>query len=333
MFCPDCGHESIGPERFCNICGFPLGRLKKRLDTEEQAALGWAEKIVGKPKQKTELPPDAPVISYSTGREQQTEVETEGDRLRCERCGTKVALGIMCPACGDKLPMLSESDHFLPLVLAGLWRMLVAPRHFALNLGYPVKGGTIQPILYSGVFAALFILTLPLSRPELLFETENPVRPVATALVGLVFYVLGIPPLVYLTGGLIHWIAVILGGRAPFRRTLRVAAAGFICLMILGIVRNIIIFAFYFPRPFLVDFLAERIGVDLSEASAGAFGHLLFIALIIFAGWQFAWLFGGLHRLAWWKTMVHFLATYMALLWWFWILIMIVIPYRVAGFL
>ncbi len=333
MFCPDCGRDCDDSDNSCPLCGYPLNDLRQRLAGEERESLGWAEKIVGKPEDKSEEPPDDSLVSFATGKEKPREDEKEKDDLKCERCGAKVGIGVMCPGCGDRLPTLGESDPYLTYIFLGLWRMIVAPRNFALNFPYPVKGGTLQAFWVPGIFAGIYILTLPLSRPASMLHSENPVNPFALGLVGLAVYVLAVPPLLYLTTGLIHWTAKILGGRAPFRRTARIAGAGLIGLLILGIFRNLIFLLFFFVRTMAFQILENRFGFELSYDSGQDTWRILLILIIIFAGWQYAWMFGGLHRLAWWKTIVHFLATYVALLWWIWTAVLIVIPLRIAGYL
>ena len=103
MYCPDCGKAKKFRERYCSECGYPLSALQQCLEKEKEAQLGWAEKIVGKPKIEIIPPKEPPLTSFATGREEPRKVSEKSGRI-CERCGADVLLETSCPECGDRLP-------------------------------------------------------------------------------------------------------------------------------------------------------------------------------------------------------------------------------------
>jgi len=334
LFCPDCGRYSTDSDHFCTICGFPLEKLRQTLDNEKKAELGWAEKIVGKPDVKSVEPPDPPLISYATGKETpRQKKEEEQESFKCERCGIKTGVGTMCPNCGETLPSLIDNDPYLSLVLKNFFRMILAPRHYATKFPYPITGGTLQPLLWPGVFAAIFVLTLPFARSEQWLERGDPTQPLLPAFVGIPLYVLGTPVLVYLSTGLIYLISKLLGGTASYRRTARVFSGGLIIIFIYGIVRNIFTFLFYLGTPRIHRLVPPEIDIRIIKELSQSVERALLVFFLAFIGWQFMWAFGGLNRLSWWKTLILFLASYVAVLWWLWLYTMVLLPLNLGGLL
>jgi len=332
LFCPDCGSRAKDTERFCPACGYPLERLRRRLEEEQRDSLGWAERILGRPPTAAEPPRESTLVSFKTG-EEPVKLEEKEKGLKCERCGERVERGTLCSKCGDRLPIIGESDPYFSETIRGFFKMLFAPRHFAINFPYPVSGGTLQPALLPGVFAAFFILTLPLGRPDLWLKSEDPTTPLIPSLVGIPLYVLGTPLLTYLTAWLIHLVGVLLGGSGSFRRALRALSAALVWLLIIGTLRNITLGAMYFIQPTLDEILTKQIGLPSSHDLRRNLTPVATMAGLVLIGWLYSWMFGGLYRLSWWKTLVHTLATYVALLWWTWLFVMVILPLRAGGFL
>ncbi len=335
VFCPDCGRESRPDERICPMCGYPLSDLQKRLRQEEEDSLGWAERIIGKPKIDLQPPKEPPLTSFATGPEPpKLEQEKDEDKgRRCDNCSAKVEIGTLCQNCGDKLPSLFDNDPYLFLVIKDLWRIVVAPRQFATHFPYPVKGGILQPLLYPGVFAGFFVLSLPFSRAISWFGDGDPTMPLLTAFVGILLALIIMPGVVYLSSGLIHLVARILGGRISLRRTIRVVGACMIGLFILGVITNLLRFAsFYFGNQVegalassdavfreTIDFFANRRELTLAiELGIGA--------------WLFSWVFGGLYRLSWWKSIILMIAAYWVLML-SWVYLLIILPLYTGGLL
>jgi hypothetical protein len=332
VYCPDCGRKAGDPERFCPFCGYPLARLGKRLEREKEDSLGWAERLVGRPSVEAAPPPESPLVSFKTGPEPKSKQGDEEDARRCERCGAKADIGALCPKCGDRLPSLTEGDPYLDLVFRSFLRMTLAPKHFALSLAYPVTGGIIQPLLYPGVFAALFLLTLPLSYWQWWPEAGGPTRPFTAALVGAPLSVFGVPILVYLTSGFAHLVGQLLGGHVPFRRTIRVVGAGIIWLLVLGTVLHLARFGVAVSFPDLAEKLKEGESLERLAWLWSRQRIILATLLIVLVAWEYAWAVGGLFWLTWWKAAILLIATY-----WLiavtWLFFLVILPLQAGGLL
>ena len=331
MHCPDCGRRHRDGEACCPDCGYPLAALEKRLQEEEQEALGWAEKLLGKPRTETAPPVEIPLTSFATGREEPPKI-LEKSRHRCERCGAAVDLGVACPMCGDKLPSLMENDPYIILVLRGLWRMIVAPKEFALSFPYPISGGILQPLLYPGISAALLVFTLPLLRPEALIEVTDPTRTVIPALIGYLASIVLVPVLVYVSAWIIDLVGKLLGSTVPLRRTIRIAGAYIFWLLILGMLYHFVVFGVYEAQAHVAG--RERDAawiVNLYRTLEREYQWILGALLLLF-GWIFAWAFGGLFRLSWWKSLILLISTYCFLVP-AWIFLLVIFPLHAAGLL
>ncbi|MCX6645386.1 MAG: zinc-ribbon domain-containing protein [bacterium] len=347
MFCPDCGREAIDRDMFCPICGYPIDLLAQKIEREKIEVLGWAERIVGKPKIKETPQPEQSVISFVTGPHVPTD-ESEKKGMFCERCGSKIDIGVMCSACGDRLPFHSDSDPFLGASFRGLMKMIFAPRSFAINFPYPVYGGITQPILYSGVLASLFILSLPLTHYNLLLRPGNNAPIIIPAVVGFILSMILVPVLVYLSAGLIHTFATILGGKCQFRRTVRVFAAGIFWLFLLGLLNNLTMLGFFYLKPLLLDFLSGNTNGSLAYeilSSRGSsnqlllpismfeFWRIILLTHIIGIGWLFGWAYGSLYRLRWWNSIILTLIIYFPFIMPTWLFLLLYLPLKASGFL
>jgi hypothetical protein len=347
LFCPDCGREAIDCDMFCPICGYPIDLLMQRIEREKIEVLGWAERLVGKPKIKETPPSETPVISFVTGPAVPTD-ESEKKGMYCERCGAKIDVGVMCSACGDRLPYHADSDPFVSASFRGLIGMIFAPRNFAVNFPYPVGGGVTQPVLYPGVLASLFILSLPLTHYRLLLQPGNSAPLIIPAVVGFILSMILVPILVYLSAGLIHVFATALSGKSQFRRTVRVFAAGIFWLMLIGLLNNLSILGFYFLKPLLLNFLTgnsnEGLAYELLSGRGSTDLLLLPISMmevwritllthIIGIGWLFGWAYGGLYRLRWWTSVILTLIIYFPFIMPAWLYLLLYLPLKTNGFL
>jgi RNA polymerase subunit RPABC4/transcription elongation factor Spt4 len=333
VYCPDCGRKSREDEDFCPVCGYPLGKLRERLAAEEQVAMGWAQRVLGIKPVGPEPPKEPSLVSFTTGEETRVEKPEDEKGLLCERCKTRVQLGTICPKCGDRLPVISDDDPYLYYVFTKIWRMLFAPRYFALTFPYPVAGGTLQPLLYPGIFIAFFVLSLPFSRPEGWIEEQNVAGILVPTFVAFLACILGMPLLMHLTVLLTNSVCVLLGGTGSYRRTIRVASAGVIWLAIYGTLRNLALYGFYLARIELRGFIDVYFPFSSVTEPVQIMTPFLMIGALVLIGWQYAWTFGGLHRLNWWKTIIMTFSTYVAILWWVWIYIIIILPLRASGLL
>ncbi|HDS31168.1 MAG TPA: hypothetical protein ENN67_09010, partial [Firmicutes bacterium] len=299
MYCPDCGRLSKGDDEFCPSCGYPLSELIERLKKEEEDKLGWAEKIAGKPKFAVKPPPEPPLATFAPIPEPPAEpVKTA---RTCDMCGAEVKYGAMCQHCGDKLPGLMESDPFLYFTFNGIWRMFFTPKFFASNFPYPVTGGTTQPLLYPGIFAALFIFSIPLAYADKWLDRPDNPLPMIVGVTGFIMSIIFTPVLVYLSAGLIHIVAKALGRNLVFKRTLRVFASVVSGVLVIGLVINLIRFALiYFELDISATTLTDII--EPHEFLPDIFDRKEFVhAILLIAGaWLYSWMFGGLYRFAWW---------------------------------
>jgi len=329
LYCPDCGDEIVESDSFCQYCGYPSSALRKRLKAEQDASIGWAEKIIGsKPVDEKQIPPEDKLQTFVDVKDPEPE-EDEDSRLRCESCASVVDYGMMCPECGDKLPTLGANDNFFISVIRYSFRFIVAPAHFARNFPYPTKGGTMQAVWVPAILSGLYILTLPATKAYVqprLFEFPDMF---GLALIGMTLYILLIPVLLFVTGGLNHWVAVLLGGQAAFRRTLRITGAGLTILLVLGLVRNIGTALLFLINPELEPSSFIRYNA-INASGLSEYRTLVYITIVI-AGWYHAWLIAGLHRLSWWKTLIHFIATYVTFTWWAWLIVFFGIPVLLIG--
>lgn len=332
MFCPDCGREALDGDGFCIICGYPLDLLEKKIDQEKIDSLGWAERIVGKPRVKDELKTDDSVSSFTTGP-QVSDADDEKKGLFCERCGTRIEVGVMCAACGDRLPYHADSDPFLDSSFKNLFRMIFGPRNFAVNFPYPVSGGTIQPMLYPGVIASLFILTIPLVNYGMLLRPIDNSRIVLTAVAGFILCVILVPAMVYLSAGLIHIFASIIGGKAQFRRAVRIFAAGMFWLLMFGLLHNLFRWGYFFLRPFYKMYLSDYYNPILFDIPGLDFRRIAIFSTIIILGWLFGWAYGGLYRLKWWQALILTLIIFFPFILPSWFFALILLPLKASGLL
>jgi hypothetical protein len=311
MFCPDCGKQSKSGEDFCPSCGYPLYKLEERLKEEEEASLGWAEKIVGKPKIGVKPPPEPPLATFASTPEPSPETDEEKRARTCDICGTEVEYGTHCRKCGDKLPSLMDSDPFLHETFSGLWRMLFGPRFFAQNFPYPVSGGTTQPLLYPGIIAALFVLSVPMASAEKWLGKPEGTLPILVGIAGFILSVIFTPVLVYLSAGFMNIVARVIGRSLPYRRTLRVFASVTIGVLLLGLIINLLRFGLFYNQPAITKSAAQN-GIALPAAISWLAAHreLIQAVMLAFGAWMYAWIFGGLFRFSWWKTLILVFATY-----------------------
>ncbi len=288
--------------------------------------MGWAERIIGKPEVETTDPENPPVVSYVSGEEKASTETDDDERFRCSMCGTVAEIGTMCQTCGDTLPTRTDQDPYIWLVLRNSLHLILAPRHYAVNLPYPIKGGNLQPVLYPGIFAAFFVIALPFSRASVwLYRTAYDI-PIEPSLIAIPMYVLGIPILVFLSAGLAYMVARMLGGHASFSRTVRALSGGLIILLIIGIFRFVLGYI-AIANTRNIELILERLYNPVEVMTLVQYGERMATIFTIFiAGWYYAWIVGGLHRLAWWKTIVHTLATYVAVLFWIWLYILQILP-------
>lgn len=332
MFCPDCGREAIDCDLYCPICGYPLDLLEQKIEREKIEALGWAERIVGKPRIEEPPQSEESVISFVTG----PHVPVEKDKkkgLFCDRCGSRIEVGVMCASCGDRLPFHADSDPFVSASLRGFIKLIFAPRSFAINFPYPVSGGIIQPILYPGVVASLFILSLPLARYEMVLRSDNSARIIVPVIAGFILSMILTPLLVYLSAGLIHGFAIVLGGKCQFRRTVRVFAAGIFWIFMLGLLYNLIKFGLFFIKPVLGDYIKQYYNPILMPIPMMSLWRPLFIAHLISIGWLFGWAYGGLYRLRWWNAVILTIAAYFPFIAPAWLYLLLLLPLRYSGLL
>jgi hypothetical protein len=141
------------------------------------------------------------------------------------------------------------------------------------------------------------------------------------------------PVLIHLTVLLINSVSALLGGTGSYRRTIRIASAGVIWLAIFGAIRNIVLYGFYLTRIEMRGFIDVYFPFDSVTEPVRNITPFLMIGGLIFIGWQYAWTFGGLHKLNWWKTTIMTLSTYVAILWWVWVYVIIILPLRASGLL
>ncbi len=334
MFCPDCGRECKDDEHYCASCGYPLDSLRKRIGIEQSNSLGWAEKILSVPQVKQRPVSELPLVSFDTGEEAPAESEAKEKGVLCERCGKRVDVGMICPNCGDRLPIVGVEDPYISEVLRGALRLVFAPRDFAIKLAYPARAGILQPFLWPGVFSAFFVFSLPFSKAGEWQRGTDLANILVPAIALIPIYILGIPLLIYLTAGLTHIIGKALGSKVSFRRTLRVLSAGLIWLIIFGTLRNVLLYANSYTEADLLHFFRYYlIDPDFIRELLPKITRMMWAVTLAFIGWMYAWMFGGLYRFSWWKTLLHTLATYCSVLWWVWLYVMIVIPLKASGFL
>jgi hypothetical protein len=330
LFCPDCGREAPDDNSFCPICGYPLAKLAGRIEQDKIDGMGWAEKIVGKPQFEEKPPGDEKVVSFITGKEAPPP-EEEKKGLFCERCEKRIDIGVMCASCGDRLPFHSDFDPFLLSAISSFWKMALAPRSFAINFPYPIKGGIIQPVLYPGVAAAVFILTLPLVYFHLLVRPGERAIYLIPVIIGFVLSMLVIPVLVYLSSGLIHFVAQLIGGKCQFRRTVRVFAAGILWILILGIIHNLIRWGMFTLKPLLIEYIQPYFSQGPLDTGNKDWVRQLVVFGLLIIGWLYTWAFGSLYRLRWWVAIVFTLATYIPILWIPWVYLLVILPLRASG--
>ena len=329
LFCPDCGTDLKKSDKFCSTCGYPADALTKRIEFEKNSSIGWAERIIGKKPGSDEIVlPEGKLHTFTDVSDSIPESDKEKSDLRCETCGSKVEHGTLCPACGERLPTLSESDNFFAAVMSKFFKLIFAPRYFAQTLPYPLKGGTMQALWIPAIITGLYILTLPAARPFMHLHKYENYGAMGLGLIGMTVYILFTPLLLFLTSGLNHWVAVLFGGHAPFRRTVRVTGAGLAVLMTLGLIRNIVTAFAHLIDP---DLLLPLFIQELSESPEKGYVRFIVYALIIIGGWYHCWLIGGLHRLSWWKAVIHFIAAYVTFIWWIWVLVLYGIPLFVSS--
>lgn len=329
MFCPDCGRESTDSERFCPDCGYPLRELVNQLESEKDASVGWADRIVRRPEISQAEPVEL-VDSYSeTGYDE----EDERQGLRCLRCGVPISPGTLCPSCGEKLPSVGESDNYISHVLKSFFQIIFKPRLFALMLPYPTSGGTLQPYLYPGVFASIFVLTLPLNRPELWLEGDDTTRAIVPFILCFLVYIFLVPLIVYLTNLLIHGVAIILGTKGIFKRTVRATSALMIWFLIFGIIFNLIALGVYLVGPEGIAFDQYIVDVYAGWKMMGQYRIYIIIGIALIIGWLLGWMIAGLYRMSWWQIIIHMLATYIALYFWVWLFVLIGVPLELGGYI
>ena len=325
MFCPDCGSETGDAGQFCPACGYPIADLIERLDREEKEAMGWAEKIVGKSNFDLKPPSEPPLATFSPEPEPLPEDRESVEHRKCYACGSEVGYASLCPHCGDKLPGILDADPFLPLVFNGLWKIFIAPAHFAQSFPYPVRGGTTQPLLYPGIFAGLLILSIPFSRAELWLGRIGTTVPMIAAIVGFILSIVLSPVLIWLSAGLINMVSRVLGGQVRMNRTIRVFGAVVIFVTIIGIVVNFIDFAIYkWPS----DNLSFQIFLDRLATRR----ELVQAVILGIGAWLFSWIFGGLARFPWWKAVIMCFASYWILVLG-WLYLLVVLPLHAGGLL
>ena len=333
MYCPDCGRKSQSRERYCPECGYPISALSTCLEKEKEASLGWAEKLIGKPKIEIVPPKEPPLASFATGREEPVKAPAKTGRI-CARCGADVELTSVCPECNDKLPSVFENDPFMGLVLRGIFQMIVRPAEFALNFPYPATGGTIQPLFYPAIASAFLVLTLPLGRPDAWIKIQDfsdVYIPIVTAFLGSIIIT---PLLLHISSWAVNVVAGVLDSPVTLRRTIRVAGAYVFWLMLIGIVYNLMIFGLYearahFREPFLTytDYDLNALFASVTKAY-----QFLFAAYLAAFGLQYGRAFGGLYRLSWWKTVFLAVSTYGVLMP-VWLYLMVLLPLHSAGLL
>jgi len=332
VHCPDCGRERVREINFCPECGFPFAELEARLAQEKEETTGWAEKILGKPAEELPTQDSDTITSFLTGVERLKPSRLEEDKFKCERCLTPVNLGTLCPTCGEKLPTVMETDPYLLLVFKSIWRMIFAPRRFSLDFPYPLVGGTMQPYLYPGVFASLFVLTLPFTRVDLWIEELDPTPFILPFIVGFLIAIFAVPALMYISVWMIDTAGRALGGRGIRRRVARTLGAYVIFVTLLGTIGNLGLLALYIgktkeirtPQTTLSFHNLFTFARNAERVTLGIILALLF--------WNFTWAVGSLYRLSWWKAIILALSV-LSLLLALWVYFLIFLPVYEGGLL
>ncbi|MFH1675603.1 MAG: hypothetical protein ABIC40_01170 [bacterium] len=316
MFCVDCGRESKKTDRYCPSCGYPLELLEKRIVKEKEESIGWVERILTK-SDEIEKPVKEPVIESLPSTEVFTEdLIAEKRPILCESCGEEVGYGTICPKCGDRLPFISINDSFISSVLHGFASIIFSPRQFAIGLPYPFSGGTMAPLVYPGIFASIFIISLPLTLIDSNRNFVIGLGDLAPLFILFPVYLFVSPILVYLSIGLAHAMGIILGGHVAFRRTLRVGSAALIWTFIIGAIANLLSFVTRWVIFQFHGFFGSSSIIILADKIHRDHPWIFSMPIIVFLAWMYAWWFGGLFRLNWWKAVLHLILS-------FWIVIII----------
>lgn len=323
MHCPDCGRSRRASESFCPDCGYPLSGLKKKLEEETEASMGWAEKILGKPIVPSPKRPEPPVSSFAVGR---IEPAAEIPKPRCERCGAEVSdPAIVCFQCGDKLPSIIGDDEYIKLVVRGLWKMIAAPRQFAINFPYPQTGGTIQ-ILYTGVAGGCHVLSLLFRAPDKWLGEDSSGTPVMVLLAGFLIALALVPAVLNFSAWLLTYLARAFGGIVPLRRTTRVAGAYVFWIFTFGALYNLLLLWLYLLQHHLPLFPALK---HFYQAVMSANVPMMLGSLAVLT-WLCGWAFGGLFRLTWVRTLWLIVISF-SLFIPLWLLLFVILPIRFAG--
>ena len=341
MYCPDCGRDAREDEKTCPACGYPISSLRTRLRLEHEASIGWAQKIVGIPEFVKIDVAGEKVVSFATDSEKQEERDDAERHKNCARCGAPVEIEAICPNCGDRLPSIIGDDPFTLLTFLGVFRLVFSPSHFGSNLTFPRKGGYIQPILWPGVLAAIFIFSYPFARIDEWAGRSGRFMPDLPVFVGLaLIYMPIIPIVVYLSAGFSHIVAIMLGGFAQFVRNVRLTGAILFWMLLGGSFLHILQYSAFFINPFKYRLMEMIIGGDgvenftkMLDISDSIEWQLPILALVLIPGWIYGWAYGGLYRLSWWKAAIHAIIVYFLILAWVWISLVMVLPMKLGGLL
>lgn len=310
MFCPDCGRESKKSERFCPSCGYPLELLEKRLVREKEESIGWVERILTKPPEtdKTEKKTEPEPVIEEPSVIFEPDFERKGNI--CQNCGKEAGFGVICPHCGDRLPNISINDPYITTILKNLISGIFGPRRFAVNFPYPVYGGTMVPLLYPGIFASIFITSIPFLLSVREENSDLGLPSFAKVFMLFPLYIIFTPILVYLTAGFVHIFGMILGGHAAFPRTLRVCAAAIILALIAGTILNIAVFGVGWFFNDFHGFITDDSGIVTLRKLIRDHPGAIMLGISGLLAWEYAWMYGGLFRLSWWKTIIHAILTF-----------------------
>ena len=138
-----------------------------------------------------------------------------------------------------------DNDPFIGITVRGIFQLIFKPADFAVNLPYPPSGGLIQPLLYPAVVSALFVLTLPLGRPEFWVNKGDLAGVYIPIVVAFLVSIIITPILIYLSAWTVNLVAILLESRGLLRRTIRVMGALVFWFVLFGLIFNLLSWGFF----------------------------------------------------------------------------------------